>query len=63
MMACWLQAETPPLLGGVTGSRLSARTRKETTLMTEIIAWLILDLLVFYGLYRLFKLAGKHGGF
>ena len=25
--------------------------------MTEIIAWLILDLLAFYGLYRLLKLA------
>ena len=31
--------------------------------MIEIIAWLILDLLAFYGLYRLFKLADKHGGF
>ena len=28
--------------------------------MTEIIAWLILDLLAFYGLYRLLKLAAKH---
>ena len=31
--------------------------------MTEIIACLILDLLAFYGLYRLLKLAAKHGGF
>ena len=31
--------------------------------MTEIIAWLILDLLAFYGLYRLLKLADKNGGF
>ena len=31
--------------------------------MTEIIAWLIIDLLEFYVLYRLLKLAAKHGGF
>lgn len=31
--------------------------------MTEIIVWLILDLLAIYGLYRLFKLAAEHGGF